>query len=75
MNAGQAPLCRTCHHHNLPGYDRGHPSPCFLFRWIGHKHHAPGLASDGSTCEDFEPLSVPDDLAAVASIVAMAGLD
>ena len=76
MNPGQALLCRTCHHHNLPGYDRGHPSPCFLFRWIGHKHHTPDLAPDGESCGDYVPLPIvaSDPAADVVSIVVMAGL-
>jgi hypothetical protein len=52
------PLCRGCVHFDGYMYNQGHPNPCRMVRWIGHKHHVPSITADASGvvgCDSFEP--------------------
>ena len=60
MNPGQSSLCRECAHFSLAASDRGHPSPCRRFRWVGTRHVSPHLVDDGTTCDRFESLPTLD---------------
>ena len=54
FNYGCRPQCRQCEHRDADLADKGHPNPCSMVRWEGHRHKLPDW-QDGE-CGDFKQL-------------------